>query len=469
MATTLSQVMDETQDPKDTIQLFLRQFGVGDLLRKSRAHKIKGFPVLQIFAYLLGCMFSPVSTYMSMRIGSFQEEFSKNTIYRFCSDAGINWHKFVRLLSERIISTFMRPVTSNDRVEYFVVDDTPFPKTGKKTELVSKFFNHVNMKHQLGYRILTLIWTDGYSSIPVDFCPLSSRKADLVVCEARKYDKRSIAGRIRKDAQQKAPDVMLELLRKALRAGHSAKYVLFDSWFAAPKGITAIKQELGLDVIAMLKKSGKVFYAYNGQQLDVKKIYSMNRKRRGRSKYLLSVEVSLLQKKNGSVVSSVPARIVYVRNTANRKDWVAIISTDMVLSEEEIIQCYGARWNIEVYFKTCKQYLKMLKECNSPSFDAFTCHLAIVAVRYMILSVRHRESTDDRTIGELFWLFTAEVTEISFDRSLWLILSALLETVQAFFHMSDSQMEEFVAGFMSRLPEQIRESLQPNLLGNIAA
>ena len=72
-------------------------------------------------------------------------------------------------------------------------------------------------------------------------------------------------------------------------------------------------------------------------------------------------------------------------------------------------------------------------------------------------------------IGELFWLFTAEVTEISFDRSLWLILSVLLETVQAFFHMSDSQMEEFVAGFMSRLPEQIRESLQTNLLGNIAA
>ena len=80
----------------------------------------------------------------------------------------------------------------------------------------------------------------------------------------------------------------------------------------------------------------------------------MNRKRRGRSKYLLSVEVSFLQKKNGSVVSSVPARIVYVRNTANRKDWVAIISTDMEISEEEIIRRYGARWNIEVYFKTYK-------------------------------------------------------------------------------------------------------------------
>ena len=54
---------------------------------------------------------------------------------------------------------------------------------------------------------------------------------------------------------------------------------------------------------------------------------------------------------------------------------------------------------------------------------------------------------------ELFWLFTEEITEISFGRSLWLILSVLLETVRAFFHMSDSQMEELVAEFMSRLPE----------------
>ena len=29
----------------------------------------------------------------------------------------------------------------------------------------------------------------------------------------------------------------------------------------------------------------------------------------------------------------------------------------MEISEEEIIRRYGARWNIEVYFKTCKQYL----------------------------------------------------------------------------------------------------------------
>ena len=459
MATTLSQVLTETQEAKDTVTSFLHQFQVGDLLRKCRAHKIKGFPVLQIFIYLLECMFSPISTYMSMKIKTYKEPFSKNTIYRFCNNAGINWHKFLRLLSERVIRQFMRPATSDKRIEYFVVDDTPFAKTGKKSELVAKFFNHVNMTYQYGFRILTLIWTDEYSSVPIDFCPLSSSNSELLKCSPKECDGRSIAAQIRKQSQQKAPDLILDMLKKAIRAGHSAKYVLFDSWFSTPKGITAIKKELALDVIAMVKKSSKVFYEYQGKQLDIKKIYSMNRKRPGRSKYLLSVQVNLIQKENRKVVSSIPARIVYVRNKSNRKDWIALISTDMDISEEEIIRCYGARWNIEVYFKTCKQYLKLQKECNSPSFDAFTCHLTIVAVRYMILSVQQRSNTDDRTIGELFWIITAEVAEISYLHSLRLILDALLETVREFFQISDDQMTAFTLSFFNRLPNHLQKAL----------
>ena len=463
MATTLSQLLTDVQDENDLVRSFVRRFEVGTLLRKCRAHKVKGFPVLQIFVYLLSCMFSPVSTYMSMQIGTYKEEFSKNTFYRFCNNAGINWHKFIRLLSERVIRLFLRPATSDNRIEYFVLDDTPFAKTGNKTELVAKFFNHVTMKYQYGFRILTLIWTDEYSSIPVDFCPLSSSDDELLKCAPRKYDGRSIAGQIRKQAQQKAPDIILDMLKKAVHAGHIAKYVLFDSWFATPKGITAIRKELSLDVIAMLKKSSKVFYEYRGEQMDIKKIYSMNRKRPGKSKYLLSVQVNLIQKQKGKIISRIPARIVYVRNKSDRKDWIALISTDMEISEEEIIRRYGSRWNIEIYFKTCKQYLKMLKECNSPSFDAFTCHLAVVAVRYMILSVQQRSNTDDRTIGELFWIFTAEVAEITYNHSLCLILQALLETVQKFFRATEEQMDAFVMSFMSRLPDSLRRALCPDL------
>ena len=459
MATMLSQKLVEVQEANDTVRCFLRRFEVGQLLRVCRAHKAKGFSVVELFTYLLCCMFSPISTYMSMRIGSYKEAFSKNTIYRFCNDAGINWHKFVRLLSERVISRFLRPATSDKRLEYFIFDDTPFAKSGKKTELVSKFFNHVNMKYERGFRILTLLWSDEYSNIPIDFCPLASGKDELLICPSKNCDGRSLAGRIRKQARQKAPDLILRMLKDAIKAGHGANYVLFDSWFATPKGITAIKRELSLDVLAMLKKSSKVFYEYGDEQLDLKKIYARNRKRPGRSKYLLSVEANLIQKEKGRIISRIPVRIIFVRNRANRKDWIALISTDMEISEKEIIRRYGVRWNIEVFFKTCKQYLKMLKECNSPSFDALTCHLAVVCVRYMILSVYQRSSTDDRTIGELFWLITAEVAEISFNSTLALILEALLNTIREFFSISDEQMDKFYVAFLGRLPKHLRTAL----------
>ena len=79
---------------------------------------------------------------------------------------------------------------------------------------------------------------------------------------------------------------MIELLKKALAAGHDANYVLFDTWFSNPAQFIAVK-ELGLDSIAMVKKSSRIHYEYEEQQLSVKQIFSKNKKRRGRSKYRL--------------------------------------------------------------------------------------------------------------------------------------------------------------------------------------
>jgi len=456
MATIITQTQAAIQEANDSVANFLTKFHVGNLLRKCRAHKAKGFPVVEIFRYLLSCMFVQTSTYMSMKVGTYKEAFSKNTIYRFCDDTGINWHKFVRLLSLTIIETFLRPATSDSRTEYFIFDDTPFAKSGKKTELVSKFFNHVSMKYEKGFRVLTLLWSDGYSNIPVELCPLASGKKELLICPAKKVDGRSIAGRIRRQAQRKATDLVVDMLKDAICAGHKAKYVLFDSWFSSPKTICRIKNECKLDVIAMVKKSSRVHYEYNGKLCNIKEIYNQSKKRPGRAKYLLSMEVMLNEKETGD---KIPARIVCVRNRSNKKDWIAILTTDTSLSEEEIIRHYGNRWNIEVFFKTGKQFLKFLKECNSPSFDAFTCHLSIVAVRYMLLSVYERSNSDDRTIGELFWMFTAEVAEISFQQAIRLIVTALAETAREFFRIPDEKVEEFMQAFVIRLPEHLQKAL----------
>lgn len=100
----------------------------------------------------------------------------------------------------------------------------------------------------------------------------------------------------------------------------------------------------------------------------------MAKKRRGRSAYLLSVEAEAV--KDGK---HLPVRLVYVCNKNKRSDYLVLVSTDLTLSEEEIIQTYGKRWNIEVFFKMCKSYLKRGKETRSISYDALTAHTAIVS------------------------------------------------------------------------------------------
>ncbi|MCI1750787.1 MAG: hypothetical protein LKI17_05590 [Megasphaera cerevisiae] len=56
---------------------------------------------------------------------------------------------------------------------------------------------------------------------------------------------------------------------------------------------------------------------------------------------------------------------------------MVLITTDMTLSEDEIIRIYGKRWGIEVFFKMCKFYLKLSKECHSLSYDDMPAHVAV--------------------------------------------------------------------------------------------
>ena len=304
--------------------------------------------------------------------------------------------------------------------------------------------------------MLTLSWSDGNTLIPVNSCLLASSKESNVIGPTKAFDKRTIAGKRRKLAQTKAPEAMMTLLDTATTAGLSADYVLFDSWFSNPSQITDIKSK-GMDVIAMIKKSSRIKYEYCGEQLNIKEIYSRNKKRRGRSKYLLSVDVKIGKE------NPIPAKIVCVRNKANRKDWLAFVCTDTDLSEEEVIRIYGKRWQIEVFFKTCKSMLNLIGECHSLSYDALTAHTAIVFTRYMLLAMEQRQNEDQRTLGELFFFLVDEMADITFCRSLGILMDALKASLQEILKLSDEQISAFASDFESRLPEYLRNALHPQV------
>ena len=242
--------------------------------------------------------------------------------------------------------------------------------------------------------------------------------------------------------------------QKPLINGLPAKYVLFDSWFSFPSTLHAVK-EIGYDVIGMVKKTPKMFFRYNGEDMSLISIYNRNKKRRGRSRYLLSVTVDVV--KDGSVI---PAKVVYVRNRNKRKEYLCLISTDITLSEEEIIRIYGKRWDIEVFFKVCKSYLNISKECRSMSYDAMTAHTAVVFTRYMMLSLENRESNDNRSLGELFLYFSDEMSDITWIQAFQMLLQMFRAILSDTVELSETKIDELVDAFMSAIPTVLKSRLQ---------
>ena len=253
---------------------FFAKYHVGKLLKQCSGTKEKGVSAVSFLKYKLGNIFTGRSMYMQQRTGSFKEDFSKNTFYRFLNSTKTNWLRFTSLLAAEIINNDIRELTADSRKNVFIIDDSLFNRTScKKTELGSKVFDHTGMNFKKGFRMLTISWRDGNTLIPVNSCLLASSKEANIIGPVKSFDKRTLAGKRRKLAQTKAPEAMLTLLSTAVSAGLSAEYVLFDTWFSNPAQITAINS-MGMDVIAMIKKSSRIKYTYGNEQLNIKEIYA---------------------------------------------------------------------------------------------------------------------------------------------------------------------------------------------------
>lgn len=438
-----------------SIRRFFTRFHLSSALKTANTYKKKGFSSALIFQYLFILIFSNRSMYRNLLIGKDTPDFAKDTVYRFLKMFQINWIRFTTVLSSRIIKDAIVPLDSADRANVLIIDDSMFEcNHSQKVELLAKVYDHAKHGYKFGFRMLTLGWSDGSTFLPVNSVLLSTENKKNRINEAKQVDKRTAGYKRRMLAVEKGTVAMLELLKSAKKANIPARCVLFDSWFSSPSSLHAVK-EIGYDVIAMVKKTPKMFLRYNGEDIPLTTIYNKNRKRRGRSRYLLFVMADVV--KEGKIL---PAKVVYIRNKNKRNEYLCLISTDVNLSEEEIIRIYGKRWDIEVFFKVCKSYLNLSKECRSMSYDAMTTHTAIVFTRYMMLSLEKRESNDTRSMGELFLYFSDEMSDITWIQAFQMLLQMLRTLLAGQIDISDEKIDELVDTFIDAIPALLKSKLQ---------
>ena len=408
-----------------TVSMFKKAYkdlGIAMLLIQSNIVKGCGIGASTIFTALLLLVFTGKNLYIAMNSRySVDFEGKKDAYYRFLKDPHFNWSKFVLRLAFRVSCICCSTFTGTPRPCFFVMDDSIIKKeSSSNVELLSWIFDHVCGRTIKSFNLLMLGWTDGYSFLPVQFLMMCSEK--MVKKSLEKdwdTDPRTCAGRTKKMAQWKKLDAAVEMVRRAMEAGFEVDALLVDTWFTNEPFIKKMLG-IGMDTIGMLKDHHQQYW-YHGKLYNLKGVFGKAWSRK-KGEIIGSIIVS-------TKYSKIPVKIVFVVNRNKKKEWIAILSTNVDLSDEQIIERYGNRWSIECCFKVMKGMLGLGKDFQTRSYAATIASTALVITRYIILEYLHRINTDGRTLNEMCRDLYDEVPRIEFDEALQSLLALVVRTI----------------------------------------
>ncbi len=411
--------MSQNENTQNQFSNTIKELQIGKLMRKSNIIKSCGVSAYEVFQFLLLLVFQGRNLFRFLNSKRKEQAVSKNTYYRFLNDTSFNWTKFLLLLAAKVTSSFSR-LSRPERVKVFVLDDSVIKRNrSKAVELLARVYDHVEHKYQKGFTLLTLGWSDGYSFAPIGFNLLSSAKKSNRYQEiSDKIDHRTNGYKTRKESLLAKPDAAILLIQRALAAGIQADYVLMDTWFTTEPMLAKI-MGAGLDAIGMVKQL-KQHYNYQG------KAYTLPELRRF---------VRFDNNKNifGSIIVTtkmgIPVKVVIVRNRNKKSECLYLLSTDCSLSDTEIVRIYGNRWSMECFFKASKSFLKLGTEFQSRTYDAMVSHTAIVFTRYTILEWIRRNKNDEKTYGELFFMFCEDIQDMDLTTALQSLMALFVEHI----------------------------------------
>lgn len=424
-------------DQMYSIKRYFKKFNIGSMLNKSGIKKTKGVSPLTISMSIFALPFIGLNFFRGLVTGQ-RESFRKDAAYDLLKCPNYNWRKLLLLIGVKLVC-FFSLFSSAKRIKVLIFDDSTYERArSKSVELLAKVYDHADHKFIRGFRMLTACWSDGGSTVPLDFALLSSAKKEKRYQGiTKKLDKRTCGYKRRQEALTKATDLVVSMTRRIFSYRIKFDYILMDSWFCWPKIISALHQYA--PVICMTKKTPKMLYDYRGHKRTLNQIYRMVKKRPGKAKILANVIVKL------STGTSV--KLVFVRDR-HKKDWLALLSSDIDLSDEDIVQLYGRRWDIEVFFKMAKQHLKLVKEIQARDYDSLIAHTTIVFMRYQFLAYEQRIRTDNRTFGDLFYACSEEIKDVTFLEALYRILSLAVDRLRKVGEFSEAAYRTMIDAVM---------------------
>jgi len=408
----------------------IREFNMKTLCHRSGLIKQAGYGAFDILVLLLLTPLMALKTVNQL----IKDEYigivkmKKDTIYRFKNNEKNPWRSLLMNVAKafRCKTSGKNLLMGAKVITAFIIDDTLLSHTGWKIENITRVFDHCLKKTFYGFKELVLGYFDGISIIPIDFS-IHSEKALKPAKRKKQYKKDvrpgSAGGKRRKELRRNKIHQAVVMIKRAVKHGFIAQYVLCDSWFTSHdfiKSIRAIKNG-AMHIIAGIR-ADKRKYNHDGEMFSakdlIKKCKANSKEKRCRSLNSRYYELIVDYGDIGFVK-------LLISRYPGQKDWRVFICTDTALPFVEIMRIYGIRWSIEVMFREQKQFLNLGK-CQSNDFDAQIADTTISSILYILLVyVKNAESYE--SIEELYHSLCSDMKKKIQAEQLWGVFEDVLE------------------------------------------
>lgn len=211
-------------------------------------------------------------------------------------------------------------------------------------------------------------------------------KAEQYSKQFKKQRQRSTPGYKRtKETDVNKIDSTISMIKSSLRKGFVFDYVLTDSWFFCGKLLQYI-DSLGKRIhLVSMAKMGNAKYKMlpSNKYLSSKHIHAINKRKTHINRTYKAKYIKIQAEYQGVRV------VLFFVNIGKGENWRLLVSTDVNISFNRLMEVYKIRWTIEVFFKEVKQYL-LLGKSQSQDFDAQIADTTLSFVRYILLSYYER-------------------------------------------------------------------------------
>jgi hypothetical protein len=230
----------------------------------------------------------------------------------------------------------------------------------------------------------------------------------------RKNRDKASPGYLRKsEADTSKSQIMINMISRAVRRGFTFDYVLFDSWFFSKEILARVEsfRTKSIKLIAMVKIGKTLYRDYlSDREMDAASLRRQYRKKAKRSRKFNATYIKVPVWYDKRRVN-----LFFVKLGSGSK-WKALITNDLDLGFNKLMETYHIRWSVEVFFKDAKQHLQLGK-CQCNNFDSQIGATTLAMMQYIMLLL-YKQMHYGQSLGNIFNLLSSQAEEENITRYL---------------------------------------------------